>query len=91
MQYTDYFLKFDSEDAAKAVLFDEETPKYRNIDSVGVIYVPTGNLLETSEGDVQEVAPIDGWHINVRLCEDEAGEALEDYRVYPATPVRMWA
>lgn len=68
-----------------------EVPNFRAIDLIGTIYKPTGNLLKTDEGEVQEMAPIDGWHVNVRLCEDEAGEALEDYRVYPATPVRMWA
>lgn len=91
MNYVDYFLKFDSEAAAKAVLFDEDMPKYQNIDVLGVIWKETGVMLPNPEGDVPEMAALDGWHVNVRLREDEDGVALEQYRVYPATPSRMWA
>ena len=53
----------------------------------------TGNMIQTDEGDIPEMAPIDGWHVNVRLTADEDGAALEPFAVTPepATPVRMWA
>jgi hypothetical protein len=99
--YTDYFLKFADEAEANAALFTEQTnvqddvvetvlvPKYAAVDVVGVIYKPTGKTLKTPEGPVPEMAPIDGWHANVRHT-DEAPE-LEAFRVFPQTPSRMWA
>ena len=94
--YTDYFLKFDNEAAADAVLFEgegeERRPLYAAIDVIGTIYEPTGKMLPASDdsGDaVPEMAAISGWHVNVRHTS-EAPE-LEQYRVHPATPQRMWA
>jgi len=99
--YTDYFLRFDTEAEANAALFTEQTnvqddvvetvlvPKYAAVDVVGVIYAPTGVMLTTDEGEVPEMAPIDGWHVNVRHT-DEASE-LDAYKVEVKTPARMWA
>ena len=102
--YTDYFLKFADEAEANSALFTEQAnvqgdvvetvkaPRYAAVDIVGVIYKPTGNVLpaEDESGDaVDEMAPIDGWHVNVRHT-DEAPE-LEAFRVFPATPSRAWA
>jgi hypothetical protein len=95
--YTDYFLRFDTEAEADAVLFDmvhdgegyTKQPRYAAIDVIGTIYEPTGEMLTTDEGKVPEMAPIPGWHVNVRHTR-EAPE-LEQYRVHPATPQRMWA
>jgi hypothetical protein len=99
--YHDFFLRFDTEAEANAALFTEQTnvqgdvvevvlvPKYAAVDVVGTIYKPTGKMLTTPEGEVPEMAPLDGWHANVR----HTGEApeLEAFRVFPATPSRMWA
>ena len=102
--YTDYFLKFNDEAEANAALYDEQTnvdgdivetvlvPKYAAVDVVGTIYKPTGNVLpaEDESGEaVDEMAPIDGWHVNVRHTE-EAPE-LDAYKVEVKTPARMWA
>jgi hypothetical protein len=99
--YTDYFLKFNDEAEANAVLFTEQTnvqddvvetvlvPKYAAVDVVGVIYKATGKNLTTPEGPAPEMAPLDGWHVNVRHTA-EAPE-LEAFRVLPTTPSRMWA
>jgi hypothetical protein len=62
------------------------------VDFVGVIYKPTGNVLPAEDGSgeaVDEMAPIDGWHVNVRHT-DEAPE-LEAFRVFPKNPQRGWA
>ena len=93
----DYHLRFDSEAAADAVLFDmqhdgegyNKVPLYQAIDVIGVIYKPTGNMLTTDEGEVPEMAPIDGWHVNVRHTAEAA--ELDQYRVFPGTPQRLWA
>jgi hypothetical protein len=99
--YTDYHLKFTDQAEADAVLFTEQTnvqddvvetvlvPKYAAVDVVGVIYKPTGKMIQTDEGPVPEMAPLDGWHVNVR----HIGEApeLEAFRVFPKNPQRGWA
>jgi hypothetical protein len=99
--YTDFFLKFNTPADADAVLFDEQTsvqgdvvettkvPKYAAVDVIGTIYKPTGEMIQTDEGEVPAMAPLDGWHVNVRH-NAEAPE-LEAYRVFPATPSRVWA
>jgi hypothetical protein len=99
--YTDFFLRFDTEAEANAALFTEQTnvqddvvetvlvPKYAAVDVVGVIYKPTGKMLTTPEGEVPEMAPLEGWHVNVRHTAETP--ELEAPRVFPATPSRMWA
>jgi len=102
--YTDYFLKFNDEAEATAALFTEQTsvqddvvetvlvPRYAAVDVVGVIYKPTGNVLpaEDESGEaVDEMAPLDGWHVNVRHTAETP--ELEAFRVFPATPSRAWA
>ena len=99
--YQDFMLRFADQAEADAVLFTEQTnvqgdvvetvklPRYAAVDVIGVIYKPTGKLLTTEEGEVPEMAPVEGWHANVRHT-DEAPE-LEAYKVEVATPVRGWA
>jgi hypothetical protein len=66
-----------------------EVANYDAIDLIGTIYKPTGKMLQSDEGEVPEMAPLDGYHANVRVLK-EAPE-LEAYRVHPVTPVRVWA
>jgi hypothetical protein len=95
--YTDYFLKFDNEAAADAVLFDIDTsgdavvktPRYAAIDIVGIIYRPTGEIITTDEGEVPVMAPLPGWHVNVRHIA--LASELEQYQVFPTAPQRIWA
>lgn len=66
------------------------------MDIVGTIHKPTGNTLTDSEGhEYPEMAPIDGWHINIRLGSEARRadvEALSQYFVdpEPQTPERIW-
>lgn len=99
--YTDYTLKFADADEADGVLFNEQTtlnddiveivkvPKYSAVDVIGVIYKPTGKMLTTDEGEMPEMAPVEGWHANVRH-KAEAPE-LDAYKIEVKTPARMWA
>ena len=70
------------------------TNKYA-IDVVGVIYLPTGNMIEGPEGlFYPETAPADGWHINVRILDEASNPIPEDflpYEIFPSTPVRDFA
>jgi hypothetical protein len=67
------------------------TPRYRNIDIVGTIYKPTGKVIKGEDGEYPEMAPIEGFHVNVRLEAGEDWEALIPYQVFPENPVRVWA
>jgi len=97
--YYDLNLKFKDETEADAVLFTEQpgvedgeickVPKYAAIDVIGAIYKPTGKMLKTDEGNMPEMAPVGGWHVNVRHT-DEMPE-LETWVVTPKTPSRVWA
>ena len=99
--YQDFMLRFTDQAEADAVLFTEQTnvqddivetvkvPKYAAVDVIGTIYKPTGKMLQTEEGPAEEMAPVEGWHANVRHTAD--APELAPYQVYPQNPVRGWA
>jgi hypothetical protein len=65
------------------------------IDVVGVIYRPTGNTLtDADNNEYPEQAPLEGWHVNVRLLGDALRDTVEAldaiYGVIPNTPARVW-
>jgi hypothetical protein len=62
-----------------------------SVDYIGVIYKPTGNTITTDMGEQPEMAPIDGWHVNVRLAANHLVPELDAFKVTPANPVRIWA
>jgi hypothetical protein len=83
----DYYLAFPDEAAAIKVLYGaEDMPNYANIDTIGVIYKPTG---ETDAENNPVMAALPGWHVNVRVV-DEDDTALQPFAVTPATPMRVW-
>jgi hypothetical protein len=100
----DFYLKFTSEEAAKAVLYtthaevlDEEgnvvsasytTPNFINIDTLGVMY----QKQDIPDPDNPPI-PLDGWHVNVRAMPDEDSAPLNAFEVSPAPSVwrRVWA
>jgi hypothetical protein len=103
---TDLYLSFPDEAAAKAVLYriegaaeatedteaveGYEVANYANIDTIGIIYKPTGETTEQDGMAVPVMAPVEGWHVNVRVVDEDA-EALQAFEVHPATPMRVWA
>ena len=82
------YLTFSSEEEANAALYTESCPNYINIDTLGVIHKPTGEL---DADDNPVMAPVAGWHVNVLVVDGEDASPLEAYRVYPVTPHRVWA
>ena len=60
------------------------------IDEIGVIYLPTGELVSCEDGDEPVMAPIEGWHVNVRTTSSDAADALRHLEVTPENPVRVW-
>lgn len=59
-----------------------------NIDIIGTLYEPTGNVLKDDEGmEYPEMQPISGFHINT----DALIEGADDYLVKPTIPRRVFA
>jgi len=97
--YTDFRLRFATEAEATATLYEqvptafddegapteyEPRPRFRNIDTIGVIYEPS------DDPDAEPVART-GWHVNVRALDGEDVSGLDAFEVHPASPVRVWA
>ena len=64
-------------------------------DIIGLIHKATGVMLTDDEGmEYPEMAPVPGWHINLRIRGDymrDDAEAIDaDFGVEPATPHRTW-
>ena len=99
--YYDLNLKFVDQAQADAVLFNEQTyvqddvvetykvPKYAAVDVIGTIYAPTGKMLKVEDGEFPEMAPVEGWHVNVRHTAEMP--ELQAWAVTPKTPIRVWA
>jgi hypothetical protein len=99
----DYHLKLTDSASMATVLSDfynEEgelvldTADYA-IDIVGIIHEPTGVILTDAEGiDYPEMQAITGWHVNIRLPNDNMSTIVdsiyETYGVTPETPSRVW-
>ncbi len=61
------------------------------VDEIGVIYQPTGEVVIGDDGDPEPVmAAIDGWHVNVLTTSQDAAAALSRFEVTPVNPVRVW-
>ena len=108
---SDWFVKADSRDALMTALDgtdivgeDEDgnkvlhSTKAIGVDEVGTIYAPTGNTLTDDDGnEYPEIAPVTGYHLNLRKMRDEADSIitiLEDADLTidpPATPSRKFA
>jgi hypothetical protein len=82
--YGDLYLKFTDE--AEATLLLTDYPG--SVDVIGTIWKPTGEVIDTDEGEVPEMAAIEGWHANTR---GPMLESLMAYAVEPEHPVRVWA
>ena len=103
--YTDYYLKFNSQEEAESVLYRiegaVEANSELNIEAKEGYKVPNyrnidiiGTIYEkqeiTNPENPPESIPLDGYHVNVRLVSGESGESLEPFRVIPTTPMRVW-
>lgn len=94
MTYYDTCLKFADLDECRAALYDGDKPKYAAIDIIGIFHQPTGRKIPVAmvEGQaaemVDEMAPIVGWHANVRHTEPMP--ELDAWKITPTTPMRVW-
>ena len=89
--YTQVAVAWDNTDPENPVATEfESRPNFQNIDIIGTIYEPTGEMLMGEDGEYPEMAPIEGWHVNVRLAGEDP-TSLEPYAVEVNSPVRIWA
>ncbi len=98
--FIDYMLKFETKEEAETVLMEigllQEVegvvmPAFgSNVDIIGTIWKPDGTSTTTEEGfPLPNMVTLDGYHINVRAASEI--QALDPYKVTPATPYRVWA
>ena len=93
--------KLFDEETGEPIMEDDGDPYLvmhshnHSFDIVGLIHEPTGNMLTDAEGiEYPEMAPIPGWHVNLRIrgdymrTEAEAIDATDG--VSPVTPHRTW-
>ena len=70
-------------------------PKGINLDIIGTIYKPTGNMITTDSemgtSTIPEMLPIEGFHANIRGDLTEEQEAQLPLISPPNNPVRVWA
>lgn len=89
------YLRFEDEAAGRRALapwtVDGFLPAYIGavaVDVVGFVQRPTDNVIHGPEGDVAEMVPVPGWHINL---SDRVPD-LQQYEIEaPATPDRVFA
>ena len=61
------------------------------LDAIGIIYQPTGETSLVDGEQVPVLAPVPGYHANVRTTSQALADALDTLRTCPVTPVRVWA
>ena len=103
--YRDLYLKFESKEQADELLFDKieavldaegnevqpefNKPKFMNTDVIGDIYRPTGKKITVDDIEVPEMKKLDGYHVNLRVAAEDTS-AIDQYKVEPANPARVW-
>ena len=101
MELIDLYLKAPSEaamvTALKAAGFTQNREsgafycQGADISLIGTIYKPTGETVQEDGAPVPVMAPVSGYHVNVRTTSETLAASLESFRTYPETPVRVWA
>ena len=85
--YTEVVVDYDEEGNPKSFTMK---PNFANIDVIGTIYRPTGEV-ETVDGmEVPVMAALEGYHVNVRAVDGEDTSALTSFAVVPSVPMRVW-
>lgn len=60
---------------------------------VGVISVPSGEVVISDGEEIPVMQQIDGWHVNIRSLDDELSKKLTSLpnQEFPETPIQVWA
>lgn len=101
MTLIDLYLKADSKSAMTLALeaagFTQDADSgalyhpAAALDVIGTIYQLTGDSMTVEGESVPVMAPVSGYHVNVRTTAEELAAALGALSTYPVTPVRVWA
>ena len=102
----DFYLKFDSEEQARSVLYRiegaVEADPENNVEAKEGYEVPNfmnidiiGTITEggeyNEEGEVVvEPTALPGYHVTVRVMPGEDASVLQEFAIHPATPMRVW-
>lgn len=82
---TDLYLVFADQAEADAHLLDAQGNQLHvNTDTIGTLYD-----VDLTDPEAPVYTALPGWHVNVRA--EAYDSALDAFRVYPATPRRVWA
>ncbi|MGL4626148.1 MAG: hypothetical protein ACRCVR_06105 [Plesiomonas shigelloides] len=95
--FFDLCFKFADRQAAGAALLaagfdaDNQHPSAQ-VDFVGVVSKPTGEVVNVGGIETPQFAPVAGYHVNVRTWDDALAARLADLPevITPATPLRVW-
>ena len=68
----------------------EERQLYRNTDLINLIATKDATIDPESGDIITEAEYAEGFHVNIRAVGEDTS-ALEDYKVEPNTPARVWA
>jgi hypothetical protein len=66
-----------------------DKPNFDNIDIIGTIYNPTGEVEMVEDMEVPVMVAAEGFHVNVRNYSE--AKALNEFSVTPNNPRRIWA
>lgn len=101
MTMIDLYLKAGSKSAMTLALKtagfsqDPDTGELYHPDSalavIGTIYKPTGEKVMIDGRPEDVMAPLPGYHVNVRTKSAALATALDAQRTYPETPTQKWA
>jgi len=61
-----------------------------DLDIIGTIFKPTGNMIQSEDGEYPEMEALDGYHANIRGITAEQAALLPTI-AKPNNPVRTWA
>ena len=85
------YLTFADEAEALAALYDGGAPRYPALEILNPCPMPVCTAAGAVDADGAPVlAPVPGYHVNA-VCRGDCPEALEAWRVYPATPFAVLA
>ena len=88
---TPIYLTFATDAEALSALYDGDAPRYPGLEILNPCPMPV--VSPTGEVDAEGapvMAPVPGYHVNA-VCRGDCPEALDQWRVYPATPFAVLA
>ncbi|MGL4350980.1 MAG: hypothetical protein ACRCT2_10530 [Plesiomonas shigelloides] len=63
-----------------------------SVSEVGIISVPSGEVIISDGEEIPVMQQSDGWHVNIRSLDDELSEKLASLpnQEFTETPIQVW-